>query len=343
MAYEKLRLTSELLWNKGTIDDYINDVGIVWKDQDRPRTMIDIWLRVVQHSSELGELVRRSQFDKAKDQLGHISIWMLTFAAKGQIQRTGLDNLFQIRFPLSQILWRKFPNCCPTCFTRRVALALAKPPESWDGEVKECDCILTLAETENRNKFLTPEQKKEAKEKRLEYAKKMLTSKKVDYDKISLIELEDRFSTIFKRNIFALDLEQVTFHFLEEVGEVVEALTALYTFKGENGGKPEEELRPEWQKRLADLEEELADSFSWLFAVSSKFRDVFSIFDAYTKVSTHAKEMFVASHLIKRHRRESDSLMKCYVCGSSPCNCQIRLIIGDDSANKLTGVKAKSK
>ena len=132
------RLLSIDAWRNGTIDDYVNDVGIVWRRHDDQRTMQDIWMQVVQHASELGELVRRTRYDEAKKQLGHIAIWMLTFADKGTGDLHGLDALFKLEGPLSRILWQKFPNGCHACFTRRVAIATI--PEDWAGVVKECDC-----------------------------------------------------------------------------------------------------------------------------------------------------------------------------------------------------------
>lgn len=332
MPPENRRLTSSRSWDNATIDDYVNDVAIVWEPHDKDRSMIDIWLRVVRHSSELGELVRRRRYDDANKQLGRISIWMLTFASKGLRDLSGLDSLFRLSAPLSTILWRKYPSCCAACFTRRVVLA--KKRESWEGKVVPCDCIMTLAETEDRNKLLTTKQKQRAKKRRVEYAAYHLARGASDYGKLSLRDLELRFALIFRRNLFALDLEHVTFHFLEEVGEVVEAITDLYTFQT---GKdtPPESLKDQWTAGLAELEEELADSFSWLFAVSSKFREVFQVFDSYTKNTITARQMTIASHLKERHMRDRDKLMRCWDCGSAVCTCKIKLIIDGDEAERL--------
>jgi NTP pyrophosphatase (non-canonical NTP hydrolase) len=194
---------------------------------------------------------------------------------------------------------------------------------------------LTLAETEDRDQLLSPEQKKEAKRQRREYADSLWENRKSDYHSLNLKELEERFERIFRRSIFALDLEHVTFHFLEEVGEVAEALTRLYTYKVKKDTPPET-LSKEWRSRLPDLEDELADSFSWLFAVSSKFRDIFKMFDGFSRNTKFAERMYIAEHLKKRHMRESDSVMKCYDCGADHCACSIKLVTDDDSAQKLT-------
>ena len=330
MENQRRNLTTQRSWEEAPIDDYVNDVRIVWGHHDEERSVIDVWLWVVQHASELGELVRRGKLDGAQDQLGRIAIWMLTFAAKGLGSLRGRETVFRLTKPLSQILWTKYPNCCHACFTRRVV----RGGETWKGDITECDCISTLAETEDRDRLLTPEEKTEAKRQRRQYADTFWEQEKTDYQSLSLRKLEERFEKMFRRSIFALDLEHVTFHFLEEVGEVTEALTHLYTYKVDKDTPPES-LSGQWRERLPDLEDELGDSFSWLFSVSSKLRDVFKMFDSAAKVTDLARQMYVAEHLKKRHMREIDSLMKCYDCGAHQCTCRIKLITDDESAEKL--------
>lgn len=327
------KLTTAEEWRDAPIDDYVNEVAIVWEPHDKIRSMIDLWLRVVQHGSQLGELVRRQRYQGAQAQLGRLAIWMLSFAAKGLSQRRGIDGLFRLEAPLSRILWDKYPNACSACYTRRVALA--KEPELWEGETQECNCILTLAETEDRGVILTPEQKTEAKMHRRDYAQ--LHWADSDYGVLSLKELEDRFALMFRRNTFAMDLETLAFHFLEEVGEVAEALTDLYTYVN----VAESSLGEEWQARRFELEEELADSFSWLFAISSKFRDIFQVFDSYTENTHIAQDMYIASHLRKRHMSDATSLMICWDCKQAVCGCNIRLIVTDPEADEILGAAPK--
>ena len=150
------KLTTENSWINSPIDHYVNDVGIVWKEHDEPRSLIDIWMRVVKSASQLGELVRRRNFPEAQDKIASVAIWMLTFIARGTGHLEGHNTLFRLSKPISEILWMKYPNCCPVCHGRRVTRA----NENWDGITsEECTCILTLAETEDRNVQLTKKQK----------------------------------------------------------------------------------------------------------------------------------------------------------------------------------------
>ncbi len=331
MNRQERKLTTKDSWEAASIDEYVNDVGLVWGSQDAGRSVIDVWLRVVQHASELGEVVRRGKLDAVQEQLGHIAIWMLSFAAKTGTARKGAEGLFSLTRPLSEVIWRKYPNCCHACFTRRAYMG----QEHWQEDIVECNCVMTLAETEERGVLLTDEQKSEAKRLRREHADRAWTEGRSDYQKLSLMQLERRFEHIFKRSIFAQDLEHVTFHFLEEVGEVTQELTNLYTYRVPAETAPET-LTEDWRSRRPDYEDELADSFSWLFAVSSKLRDTFKVFDNFSGTTKFAEHMHIVGHLIKRHRREFDSHMKCYVCGDDVCHCQFNLITDDDSADKIT-------
>ncbi|HEY32936.1 MAG TPA: hypothetical protein G4O10_07505 [Dehalococcoidia bacterium] len=87
---------------------------------------------------------------------------------------------------------------------------------------------MTLAETEDRNSFLSDDQKEGADKKRREYATQYLEKGICEYSSLSVKQIEERFEKIFRRNIFASDLEHVTFHLLEEVGEVTATLIKLY-------------------------------------------------------------------------------------------------------------------
>lgn len=100
MSNDQPQLTAMRPWADVPIDDYVQDVARVWSPPDAHRPMLDIWNRVVQHCSELGELVRRNRFDRVPLQLGRITIWMLTFAARGRQDLSGVDGLFALQRPL---------------------------------------------------------------------------------------------------------------------------------------------------------------------------------------------------------------------------------------------------
>ncbi len=314
-------------WDNASIDDFVNDTGIVWKKQDASRSMIDIWLRVVQHAAGFGEQVRRQRLDEATKQLARLAIWMLTFASKGlEKNRSGVDGLIKLTKPVSRLLWMKFPNCCPACFTRMHRSNLvdglnAKKPRS-------CRCILTLEETEKRNEVWTSKQKAETKKIRRQWAEAHFIN--CDYGKISMIELESRFGNIFQRNIFSQSLESMAFHLLEEVGEMAESIVSLYTYQAQRPSQTS------WLERVSELEEELADCFSWLFAVSRKFQNVFEVFDNYLEnKTTVSKNMFIANHIRDRHRHNASKQLCCFDCQAAECTCKINIIQDDLAANRI--------
>ena len=68
---------------------------------------------------------------------------------------------------------------------------------------------------------------------------------------------------MFEASLRHMDMSAVAFHFLEEIGEVADAMARMYSYKGEL-----DNIAPRWAQ--AWLEEELADVSSWLFAIVGK-------------------------------------------------------------------------
>jgi hypothetical protein len=104
---------------------------------------------------------------------------------------------------------------------------------------------------------------------RLEFANEIKANMK---DKIlSLVDFENMFEGIFRNNYQLLSVQNIAFHLLEEVGEVSGALVNCYVYKTEELSKDIREIN----LRKSKLEEEVADVFSWLFALLLKIRNIY--------------------------------------------------------------------
>lgn len=313
-------LVTDRTFKRRTIDDYVTQTFRIWGAKDADRPIADVWLRAVHHASALGESLRRRLYDEAADELAHVAIWLLSFVAKLHADKEGLDRLYTSETPLSQIIWNKYPNCCPACYGRHVVLGGSHDWE--DGTLHECDCILELAAVEQRNQKLSRPKKRRVKAGVKNYARRVGPNGFAGH---SLMELEQVFEKMFRRNIFAQSIQDVGYHFLEEIGEVSYALASVYTYVGV------EPTTKRWKDSLAEVENEVADAFSWLFAVSAKLRDTFEVSDRYIKRmsggvvdSMAASTINVATLLWQRYGIKGR--FRCRQCADEECRCDIRLV-----------------
>ena len=81
-------------------------------------------------------------------------------------------------------------------------------------------------------------------------------------------DLENMFEQIYQANIDGFSLDSIAFHLLEEIGEVSNALIRVYTYNQSSALSPSE-LYPQ---KVANLESELADVISWIFALCLKVK-----------------------------------------------------------------------
>ena len=176
----------------------------------------------------------------------------MSFVANCGTKQEPLEQMLRVSSALSDIVWNKYPGCCPVC------------------EKDECICIVRLAEVEERSQREALKVK-HARQRRIALRANRTRRKKPR----NMIALEEMFFRIFRRNIFAFPIEAIGFHLMEEIGEVSIGVTRVYTYVDQRPS------RMEWLKRIRELEAEIADVLSWLFSLSSKLRETFRMFDRY--------------------------------------------------------------
>ena len=210
-------------------------------------------------------------------ELGRTTMWLFSFVNKLKNSTKGNDKLFFLKRDLFEILLNKYPNCCPACFGVEIALPIKNGVkseswlDSWKGEIQPCSCLVRLSEVEVRNQQLKLEDKIYIKKKLREYAKKHVFSKRKNF---SLSYFQDMYKEVFESNTFITSIESIGFHLLEEIGEIAESLSRIYTYENKK-----EVIFNLHELKLMNLENEIADAFSWIFTLSNKLRDTFSLAD----------------------------------------------------------------
>lgn len=327
-------------YQKCSIDDYVHDAGLVWPT-DKQRSVFDLWCYVLNHAAKLGEAIRREEYAEAGHEIGRTTVWLFSFIARLQDpKKKGFDSVFYLETPLSEIIWNKYPNCCPVCYEDRVVMPQlnGKDVPDWNGRLRKCRCMLRLEAVETRSEKKSRKAKQETlRRRRRKHAKRF---RPTDPKALSLNGLENMFFRVFQPAITVLAPESIGFHFLEEVGEVSEALTLLYTF-----AKEEEATRELYESRKFEVENEIADVFSWLFAVSSKLRLIYEKFDRSPErlypnfkgpLPQYAPQMWVSERIWTEYGTKQGGF-GCRRCGYLTCKCPIFLATKKEARNILLG------
>lgn len=278
---------------KVSLEDYVSDFHHIYENTDSQRDVTDVLLNLISSTSMVSESVRRKRYWKVSRDLANVIAWLCGFAAKLGSNLEGSDRIFAFELRFTDAVWNKYPGLCPVCFSRQVKdqvrdraimQRLLSDKEVQDtlekfglpgGTFQRCFCMSAYDDPETRHE-IDPKQKSilssNMAKLRLEYASKRRDAFKptgyVSY-------FENMFLQIYGANIRNTSFEDIVFHLQEEVGEVSEALTRLYTFNKDEHPLPDRKLRGE---RIALLCEECADVISWIFALILKVR--FMIIDA---------------------------------------------------------------
>lgn len=340
---------------KASIDDYFFDVAWTWNRDSDERTVFDLWLHVVDHCTRLVEAVRKERPREVINDLADTVMWFLSFLAQTHYSRNPVDTPFKITSLPSDIIWNKYPAICPACFEFDIIDTLGTPPadkasavmtekrgslqEAIIKRAKEpseptiCQCLSRIVFTEDgHDRFNSIAN--EIDELRLLYAQETRNLDK----KITVVrQLEEMFEKIFGNAYQVFSIETIAFHLLEEVGEVSRALKDCYTFDSDR-----EPFTPEVQViRIRKFEEEIADVFSWIYALMLKIRFVYyddaqkyfqTLVPEESRVrvvldftgAIHLSDIIWSKYGRKKDGLRSESLL-CSGCFSAPCRCRRNL------------------
>lgn len=301
MAQENFTMTDELTeenFGSASLERYSDAIHKIWGNQITTRPVLATWLHVVEHASSACEGLRKRQWDSVLGELASVFVWWLAFIKKLNLlaNAEGSDLAYSIPFTPSEIIWTKFPDVCPVEFGLLVQKdkpigsdALLKSWRSLKGQ--RCACLARKREVEGRTK----EEKKFAKRHLWEIARQTASARPSSLD-----EWEKLFRNLYEGSSYTLQIEEIGFHFMEEVGEVSEALVNIMEsgVLATAGTKPTEaEVVEERLVRMKGLVEELADVFSWSMMLVHAIKVQIASLDQYVQQDPRTRDNALAKQL----------------------------------------------
>jgi NTP pyrophosphatase (non-canonical NTP hydrolase) len=343
-----------LIRDTASIDDYFSDSLWIWQRDAEERTVFDLWLHVVDHCSRLVEAVRKERPKEVIDDLANTFMWFLSFIAQTHQSKNELDKHFRLNTMPSDIIWNKYPARCPACFDFSISQMIgAETSEDAERLISEkhasirqevidlaakseiespvvCKCLSRIGFAEERHNTYK-KINKQFDEFRLIYANETNKQGK----KVTGIQaLEDMFEKVFGNAYEVFNIQNIAFHLLEEVGEVTQSIKDLYTYDYKR-----EPFTPELQAyRTKKFEEELADVFSWIFALMLKirrvyYRDAQAYFETLipknlpiTVNFNFLEKIHLADIIWSKYGSDKDGnalpTLYCTGCFDAPCSCE---------------------
>jgi NTP pyrophosphatase (non-canonical NTP hydrolase) len=259
-----------------TFEVYQEGLREVYSGNDHIRDLNGVWHRIIHRSSELGEQVRETKsedkdYEALLNPLADVFCWINNFIDRcnaGQPRYRLYPEGEPVKGTPSYIIWEKYPGFCPTCGAgnRREGIRV------YGTMVHQCKC--SIVEPEEINKTKTIKVAQEEAEDRIERR-----PQNVD-------EMVHIFEAIYANRYENFSLEELTLHFLEEVGEVTEELAKLEQLNemepAEWKGDSELEKYDHYPNTLEGkieyekwkLRREIADNYSWIAAIIIKLNEI---------------------------------------------------------------------
>jgi NTP pyrophosphatase (non-canonical NTP hydrolase) len=300
------------------LDDYVEIAHRIYSENDKYRSIWDIWAHTLHHAAGIAEAIRKSEpAPDLFDEIADCSLWLLTAIyrmSKKIAEPDGHDNeppetLIRIKSSCSNLLWQRYPAVCHLCYLRRTEGDRKKENAS---TFLVCDCLVHPSDAP-----YSKETKRRALAALRKFGQEMLSNKPKTID-----EWQEMFGRVFASNIDRLSLTDFALHFLEELGEVSDAMIRIYSYK--EGGFTAEEAT----ERQFRLEAQLADSFSRLFAIVGKINRVAekgseSYRELFKQLSTCTEPIRLSAILWRRYGRDDWNSFWCRFCGQMPCKCNL--------------------
>jgi NTP pyrophosphatase (non-canonical NTP hydrolase) len=310
------------------LDTFVELIPDIYSDHDAKRDIMDVSFHASHHAAGIGEEVRKSKpGGKLFDEIADFSMWFFTLLGKleGQLgqARNGESprhSVIRIGHTYSDLVWNKYPNLCPVCYWRRTHGDRTKEDASTIRSA--CDCLLYDVETRDQG------QKRTHVEAQRDYARDHVGEKPGSVD-----DWQRMFGRIFEANLRHLDMSDIAFHLLEELGEVSDAMVRMYTYDKEDYRPGEVRWRQIW------VEEELADVSSWLFALVEKTNWIREIAEEYEQWrlkegaddTPKRPRLYLSSIVWKKYGSDALKSLFCpYGSGQAQkCTCEILFVPED--------------
>jgi len=270
-----------------------------------------LWLHVIEEASELAEALRYGSIEGIEYNIVGVFAWFGAFLQRIKDHHFGrptfkkileqrlidistviigemTENLKEkIRNQVEEnyadlIILLKYPHCCPFCERKEHCNCLGMSEDEYKKKKEELENVEVRAAIMKNSeaieisagtpKFVLPEK--------------------------GIRGWKDMFKRIYGRQIRSQTLEQVGFHLMEEIGEVARALRkvkeAVRKAEKAKEVREKEAREEEIYKEVANLQDELADTFDWIIAMILKIEALlgreFMISMLMTHHSTYRKD-----------------------------------------------------
>lgn len=317
-------------YKKTSFENYQREILDIWP-QLQFRPALHTWARVVQHATTACEGMRRSDWSLVLEEIATTIVWWMSFIQKLNLVGKRIwandnfedDFVFGLSLSATEMVWRKYPGVCPVEFG---LVAQNVQNLTWvNRPAQVCTCLASKKEVEQRSL----DDKMRAKEHVRQFARKnrRRCPKSID-------ALEDMFRTIFSGLIYHETIEEIFFHFIEEVGEVSEALANATTSECLIKRKfSEDKFIHERRQKLYAIAEELADVFSWSVSIVAKIQTELMSFEEYIESRHEDDELQTIRSVLKgsQHISLSEIIwqkyglkygeLRCDDCDARPCVC----------------------
>lgn len=241
-----------------SLDDFVGVVASIYSAHDCHRSIWDVWCHTLHHAAGIVEQIRIGDHNELRKEIADFSLWLFTAVLKlsGDLgvpkdgSETLQTSLIRIRSTCSDLLWRKYPNLCPSCSAQRAA---ADMKENASADLLKCECRAHEARAKNKETRAADLRTVR------EHSVRVIAEKPASID-----QWQKMFEGIFGKSLSTTTLTEIVLHLLEELGEASDAMVRVYSYTRDNflAGEP--------NKRLLTLESQLADVFSWLFSIVVK-------------------------------------------------------------------------
>jgi len=306
---------------KTSLDEYVSVVASLYSTHDSNRSVWDVWCHTLHHAAGVAEQIRkRARDEKLHREIADFSLWLFTMVLKlkgefGSSQGSSeapTDRFIRIQSGCSDMLWHRYPNICPSCYTRR--LVEDRAGDAKPGQIGPCDCLEY------------PPGPDDSESKRMQLSALQRYSFEIQAEKPTAVdEWQNMFSTVFRKNLATFSLKDIALHLMEELGEASDAMIRMYSYKRENflDGEP--------YRRQSNLEAQLADVFSWLFALVGKL-DSLKENELKRKgprsdgSSKPSQPVRLSEIIWDRYGSEEKHSFYCQSCKGAVCTCPIILV-----------------
>lgn len=276
---------------KASLDDWVEEFYAIYKDVDRKRSVQDMLLNLVHNGSKVGQAVRTSDLTQAYKQVAHAFCWLATYVAKCSDDNpsNNIERVYMLDKPFREIVWNKYPSVCYRCGTKPCkGSSCPMGEDDWNPDTK-------LERAIERTWESPP----------------------------TLDGWVDMFDAIYSEAHRTLSLEYICFHFMEEIGEIADAMRKLTHFRGTNTETLQGGELDRYIMAKHSLEWELADVFSWTCSLIDKVNQLIKNVEDYRAVYYKGKpqheKVLLSQVLWNEYKSNKGDFMCCMYCGQRPC------------------------